>query len=289
MRRFANGETPKVFIHPVVRAIAQHFWLAYDHPFCDGNGRTAQALFYWAMLHQSDWLFAFVSRPPVAAGEQLNQLCPSSRIHCQKALFGLPVPSTARDRSIASARSSITTGLRPSWCCTKPQQERRGPRQLESIEMPTLKQSGHDGAMSRQTDLGWAGCTAVERDPQRVSGAWVFRGTRVPVAALFENLEDGLSLAELEGYGLLISTDTNLRNQQNLQGRSIAMLVLTTHQLAPDLPGHGRHSGCGRRHGSGRRPGAAHPLCCSRPAVAGPHGWGAAATRWPDPRRRDRC
>jgi Fic family protein len=59
--RFANGETPKVFIHPVVRAIALHFWLAYDHPFCDGNGRTARALFYWAMLHQGYWLFEFVS------------------------------------------------------------------------------------------------------------------------------------------------------------------------------------------------------------------------------------
>ncbi|MFO7787252.1 MAG: DUF433 domain-containing protein [Prochlorococcaceae cyanobacterium] len=50
--------------------------------------------------------------------------------------------------------------------------------------------------MSTQSELGWAGCTAVERDPQRLSGAWVFRGTRVPVAALFENLEDGISLAE---------------------------------------------------------------------------------------------
>jgi Fic family protein len=59
--RFANGETPRVFIHPVVRAIALHFWLAYDHPFCDGNGRTARALFYWAMLHQGYWLFEFVS------------------------------------------------------------------------------------------------------------------------------------------------------------------------------------------------------------------------------------
>lgn len=59
--RFANGETPKVFIHPVLRAIALHFWLAYDHPFCDGNGRTARALFYWAMLHQGYWLFEFIS------------------------------------------------------------------------------------------------------------------------------------------------------------------------------------------------------------------------------------
>ena len=59
--RFANGETPKVFIHPVVRAIALHFWLAYDHPFCDGNGRSARALFYWAMLHQGYWLLEFIS------------------------------------------------------------------------------------------------------------------------------------------------------------------------------------------------------------------------------------
>lgn len=36
----------------------------------------------------------------------------------------------------------------------------------------------------------------MERDPLRVSGAWVFRGSRIPVAALFENLEDGVSLAE---------------------------------------------------------------------------------------------
>ena len=59
--RFANGETPAVFIHPVVRAITLHFWLAYDHPFCDGNGRTARALFYWSMLKQGYWLFEFIS------------------------------------------------------------------------------------------------------------------------------------------------------------------------------------------------------------------------------------
>ena len=39
--------------------------------------------------------------------------------------------------------------------------------------------------------IDWSTCPAVERDPERVSGAWVFRATRVPVAALFENLEDG--------------------------------------------------------------------------------------------------
>lgn len=44
--------------------------------------------------------------------------------------------------------------------------------------------------------IDWSSCPAVERDPQRVSGAWVFRGTRVPVTALFQNLEDGASLSE---------------------------------------------------------------------------------------------
>ena len=39
--------------------------------------------------------------------------------------------------------------------------------------------------------MDWSTCDAVEKDAARVSGAWVFRGTRVPVAALFENLEDG--------------------------------------------------------------------------------------------------
>lgn len=42
--------------------------------------------------------------------------------------------------------------------------------------------------------LDWSQCTAVERVPGKVSGAWVFKGTRVPVKALFENLEDGARL-----------------------------------------------------------------------------------------------
>lgn len=58
---FANEKTPAYFIHPVVRSIILHFWLAYDHPFVDGNGRTARALFYWSMLRYGYWLFEFVS------------------------------------------------------------------------------------------------------------------------------------------------------------------------------------------------------------------------------------
>jgi uncharacterized protein (DUF433 family) len=42
--------------------------------------------------------------------------------------------------------------------------------------------------------LDWNTCPALERTPDRVSGAWVFKGTRVPVKAFFENLEEGASV-----------------------------------------------------------------------------------------------
>ncbi len=62
---FANSgddiEAGKTFLHPVIKAIVLHFMLAYDHPFCDGNGRTARALFYWAMARQGYWLMEFIS------------------------------------------------------------------------------------------------------------------------------------------------------------------------------------------------------------------------------------
>lgn len=61
MCRFANGQTPERFVHPLVRSIVLHFWLAHDHPFVDGNGRTARALFYWSMLKHGYWLFEFIS------------------------------------------------------------------------------------------------------------------------------------------------------------------------------------------------------------------------------------
>lgn len=49
------------FIHPLVKAAVLHFWLAYEHPFVDGNGRTARALLYWFMLKNGYWLFEFLT------------------------------------------------------------------------------------------------------------------------------------------------------------------------------------------------------------------------------------
>lgn len=62
---FANGGGAKGFVHPVLRAIIVHFMLAYDHPFVDGNGRTARALFYWTMLHHGYWLFEYLTISPI--------------------------------------------------------------------------------------------------------------------------------------------------------------------------------------------------------------------------------
>ena len=45
--------------------------------------------------------------------------------------------------------------------------------------------------------LDWSQCPAVERIPGKVSGAWVFRGTRMPVSTVFDNLEAGASIEDI--------------------------------------------------------------------------------------------
>ena len=58
---FANNDNQNVFMHPIVKAVMIHFMLAYVHPFTDGNGRTARALFYWYMLKKGYWLTEYLS------------------------------------------------------------------------------------------------------------------------------------------------------------------------------------------------------------------------------------
>lgn len=57
--RFANGDGE--FIHPIIKAIIIHFMIGYIHPFNDGNGRTARALFYWYVLKHDYELFEYLS------------------------------------------------------------------------------------------------------------------------------------------------------------------------------------------------------------------------------------
>lgn len=59
--QFANEDSQRKWIHPVIKAVMLHFWLAYDHPFSDGNGRTARALMYWYLLSRGHLLFEYLA------------------------------------------------------------------------------------------------------------------------------------------------------------------------------------------------------------------------------------
>lgn len=63
MLAFANSaeNAPGDFVHPLVAAITLHFWLAWIHPFVDGNGRLARALFYWRLLHAGYDIAEYIS------------------------------------------------------------------------------------------------------------------------------------------------------------------------------------------------------------------------------------
>lgn len=69
---FFNNDNPRTFIHPIIRGIIVHFMLAFMHPFVDGNGRTARALFYWYMLKEGYKLTEYMSLSRVIAKSKAN-------------------------------------------------------------------------------------------------------------------------------------------------------------------------------------------------------------------------
>ena len=73
---FINGDTDEddTYIPPVIRAIITHFMIGYDHPFVEGNGRTARALFYWVMIKNNYWLMEYVSISAVIKRSQQEYL-----------------------------------------------------------------------------------------------------------------------------------------------------------------------------------------------------------------------
>lgn len=67
---FFNDNDNSPFIHPILRGIIIHFMVAYVHPFTDGNGRTARALFYWYMLKQGYWMTEYLSISRIIAAKK---------------------------------------------------------------------------------------------------------------------------------------------------------------------------------------------------------------------------
>jgi Fic family protein len=61
MLALANGRAPDKFLHPLLRALALHFWIIYDQPFAEGNSRLARAVFFWSVLHAGYEIFDFLA------------------------------------------------------------------------------------------------------------------------------------------------------------------------------------------------------------------------------------
>ena len=68
--KYFNDRNPKIFIHPIIRGIIIHFLIGYYHPFADGNGRTARALFYWYMMRSNYWLVQYLSISRIIRGSK---------------------------------------------------------------------------------------------------------------------------------------------------------------------------------------------------------------------------
>jgi uncharacterized protein (DUF433 family) len=110
----------------------------------------------------------------------------------------------ALSRTVFEQTDTMERGLLMSIEIDKPELERRLREGIQSgqfrdmeelltkaLDALSVSSSGRAGA------LDWSQCAAVESVPGKVSGAWVFRNTRMPVAAVFENLEDGVTIDEL--------------------------------------------------------------------------------------------
>ncbi len=70
--KFANETKEDVFIHPIIKAIILHFLIGYIHPFADGNGRTARAVFYWYLISRGYWLVEYLSISRIIVKSQVK-------------------------------------------------------------------------------------------------------------------------------------------------------------------------------------------------------------------------
>jgi Fic family protein len=109
---FANAEAkPDEFIHPLVKASVLHFWLAYEHPYVDGNGRTARALFYWFMLKSGYWLFEFltVSRAIMKSRSAYYRAFLNSEHDDEDLTYSLLFQLEATRRAVGDLRAHLQT------------------------------------------------------------------------------------------------------------------------------------------------------------------------------------
>jgi RimJ/RimL family protein N-acetyltransferase/uncharacterized protein (DUF433 family) len=181
MARLGMAEAPPTFPHPALPAghpVREHClyrlpraaWLASE------TGLSAAS----ALARQDDQRVSVGSmrRTGLTSAAKPEGLALGSR------------PHTTRDRPRSGPATSRLEARGPTARSRAPDRTGDERERLPPGFASLMKQGYH------QPMIDWTTCIAVERDPERVSGAWVFRGTRVPVAALFENLEDGAQVGD---------------------------------------------------------------------------------------------
>ena len=137
---FANdrhdGQEGRPFIHPVVKAIILHFMIGYEHPFRDGNGRTARCLFYWFMLKSGYWPFEYISISTLL--KEAPMLYGRSYIHTETDAYDLTYFVTYQLRVIERAINAFMHHFES--------------KRLEALELMTWVQTLHlsDGLNYRQ-------------------------------------------------------------------------------------------------------------------------------------------
>jgi hypothetical protein len=137
-------------VHPVLRAILLHFMIGYDHPFADGNGRTARALFYWSMARSGYWLMEYTSISHILRKAPARYMRAYLHTETDKNDTTTPTPKTSSSSSP------------PSGCL--PRLAGRRCRRWKKLSAPAARWA----ARPRARWCWWSACApALEAEPRR--------------------------------------------------------------------------------------------------------------------------
>lgn len=102
---FFNDIDEKKFIHPIIKGCIIHFLIGYIHPFVDGNGRTARALFYWYLLSQGYWLTEYLSISRLIIKSKVQYSL--AYLYCEKDMLDLTYFINYKMRTMSLAYESL--------------------------------------------------------------------------------------------------------------------------------------------------------------------------------------
>lgn len=102
---FFNKNDEKKFIHPIIKGCIIHFLIGYIHPFVDGNGRTARALFYWYLLSQGYWLTEYLSISRLIVKSKVQYAL--AYLYCEKDMLDLTYFINYKMRTMSLAYESL--------------------------------------------------------------------------------------------------------------------------------------------------------------------------------------